>query len=75
MLPVNSSNVEYAQYFWDKEEMVVGFKGGSSYKYYDVSHAEAEEFTKAQSKGSWVWSALRVRGSKTAHKKKFVRLT
>lgn len=73
-LPVHSSNVAGTQYFFDKEELVVDFLDGSSYKYYDVTLQEAEDFTKAQSKGGWVWDVLRVRGSDTQHKKKFTRL-
>ncbi len=71
---VNSSNVVMVQYFPEVSKLLVEFKGGTSYLYSQVSKSEALSFAQAQSKGSWVWSNLRVRGSKTAHRKPYSRV-
>ena len=74
VLPVHSTNVTFAQYLHGKEQMIVGFKNGAVYRYSNVSEGEAIEFAQAQSKGLWVWDRLRVRGSRTAHQKPYVRI-
>lgn len=71
---VNSSNVVLFQYFKDVQKLLVEFKGGKSYLYDNVSKTEAIEFATAQSKGGAVWDLLRVRGSRTAHKKPYRRV-
>ncbi len=68
--PVHSTNVSYAVYYLDKQAMEVEFLDGSAYLYEDVTEDEAIGFAKAQSKGGWVWDNLRVRGSRTQHRKK-----
>lgn len=73
-LYVNSSNVAFVQYHKDEEKMMVEFLNGSAYLYSSVSPKEALEFAQAQSKGGFVWSRLRVRGSKTAHRKPYSRI-
>lgn len=71
---VNSSNVAMAQYHKDASKMMVEFLDGSAYLYSNISEAEAISFAQAQSKGIWVWSTLRVRGSKTAHRKPYQKI-
>ena len=74
LLPVHSSNVAAAQYHLADSKMMVEFLDNSAYLYSNVTLDEAIQFATAQSKGSWVWDVLRVRGSKTDHKKPFVKL-
>lgn len=76
---VHSSNVAAMQFFIDSNKLLVEFKGkrgrsNSSYLYSNVTEKEALGFINAASKGSEVWSVLRVRGSKTAHRKPFVQI-
>ena len=71
---VNSSNVVMVQYFPVVQKLLVEFKKGASYLYSSVSKVEALSFAQAQSKGGWVWDNLRVRGSKTAHRKPYTRV-
>jgi hypothetical protein len=44
-----------------------------SYYYLNVSPDEATSAVLSASRGKWVWSYLRVRGSATAHRKRFGR--
>ena len=74
LLPVHSSNVAAAQYFPEDRKMMVEYLGGSAYLYSSISVDEAIDFAKAQSKGGWIWSVLRVRGSKTRHRKPFTKI-
>lgn len=75
---LHSSNVVAAQYFLDSQKLMVEFKGkgrpNSAYLYSNMSEQEALDLVNGQSKGGWVWDRLRVRGSKTAHRKPFVRI-
>ncbi len=75
---VHSSNVESATYYPDEKRLRIQYHGGgrriSTYDYDNVDLAEAEAFLRAPSKGSWCWNYLRVRGSKTAHKKPYRRV-
>lgn len=68
---VHSTNVEMAQYFLDTQQMLVKYLQDGTYIYDSVTEDEAIQFAKAQSKGGWVWNYLRVRGSKTQHKKPY----
>lgn len=70
---VNSSNVVAAQFFKDEKKMMVEFKDGA-YMYSNVSEDEALQFMQAQSKGGFIWSVFRVRGSRTAHRKPYSRI-
>lgn len=74
ILHVNSSNVANATYFSQERKMLVQFLNGGRYLYSNVSEQEALAFAQSQSKGDWVWSNLRVRGSKTAHRKPWTKL-
>lgn len=71
---VHSTNVVMAQYFIQTKQMMVEYKDSRAYLYDNVSEDEAINFAKAESKGVWVWDNLRVRGSKTAHKKSYTRI-
>jgi len=68
---VNSTNVAAVQYNLATHEMAVTFLSGGEYVYSSVSEQEAISFMQAQSKGVWVWDHLRIRGSKTGHRKPF----
>ena len=79
ILPVHSSNVESLQYFAEDKKLLVSFLGkdgrpGSAYLYSNIQEHEALLFAAARSKGEMVWNMLRVRSSKTAHRKPFVRI-
>ena len=74
ILFVHSTNVAAAQFFPLENKMMVEFKNGSAYLYSPVSEEEAIEFLHSGSKGSYIWRVFRVRGSKTAHKKNYVKL-
>lgn len=74
ILFVNSSNVAAAQFHRDAKKLMLEFKNGSAYLYSNVSPDEAQSFIQATSKGGWVWTDLRIRGSKTGHKKPYLRI-
>lgn len=73
-LPVNSSNVVQVQYIWEVQKMIVEYMNGGRYLYSNVTDQEAIDFVRAPSKGGWVWSVLRVRGTKKGHKKPYVKV-
>ncbi len=77
---VDSSNVEFFQYFPADQIIHVGFiaKGGSPasvYGYSPITRDEAMLFVIASSKGSACWDYLRVRGSATLHRKNYWRIS
>ena len=74
ILFVHSSNVAALQYFKEAGKLMVEYLNGSAYLYSGVSLPEASRFVSSASKGGEVWDTLRVRGSKTAHKKRYVRI-
>jgi KTSC domain-containing protein len=74
-LLVHSSNVSLMQYFKDVQKLLVEFHNGASYLYDNVTKSEALQFATYQSKGGAVWDLLRVRGSRTAHKKPYRKLS
>ncbi|MDE2098100.1 MAG: KTSC domain-containing protein [Patescibacteria group bacterium] len=71
---VHSTNVSLLQYFPEDQKLMVEFLNGGAYLYSNVTETEAYELAKAESKGGFLWDRIRVRGSKTAHKKPFVKL-
>jgi len=76
---VHSSNVSMFQYFPEDRKLMVEFlgKGGrppSAYMYSNVTEEEAIEAVQSHSKGGFCWDVLRVRGSKTEHKKPYQRI-
>ena len=70
-LHVHSTNVGWGQYNHAKKELTIHYKGDGTYVYSNVSEEEALQFAKAPSKGGFCWDVLRVRGSKTAHRKAY----
>jgi hypothetical protein len=68
---VNSSNVLRIMYDREEEKLWVHYKSGAPYWYYPVQEVDALDMFIAGSKGIWVWDNLRVRGSRTAHKKAY----
>lgn len=76
---VHSSNVGAVQYFKEDQKLMVEFLPGANgkpgrYLYSNVTEDDAISFARAGSKGKWVWDNLRVRGSKTAHRKPYIKL-
>jgi hypothetical protein len=67
---VQSSNVDKVQFDLAGNKMRVWY-GDGGYEYSNVTVQEAISFIQARSKGRWIWSNIRVRGSKTAHRKPF----
>ena len=76
VLKVISSNVKNASYDEEEEILYVTYKNGGAYAYLRISELEARGFYFASfsSPGKWIWSNLRVRGSKTAHQKPYYRM-
>jgi KTSC domain len=70
-LVVSSSNVASFQFSPQRRQLYVQYLNGSTYEYDNVSPTEAMEFVHAHSKGGKIWDLLRVRGSKTGHRKPF----
>ena len=71
---VMSSNVAFFQYYPETEQLQVEYLSGGAYLYEGVTPDEAMRMATAQSKGAAVWDILRVRGSRTAHRKAYSRL-
>ena len=71
VLQASSSNWLAYQYLIEKKELIVQYKGDGHYAYEGVTEGEALSLANAPSKGEWGWTVLRVRGSKTAHRKAF----
>lgn len=71
---VHSTNVSMLQYFKEERKLMVEYKKGGVYLYSNISTQEALDFARAPSKGGEVWDVLRIRGSKTAHRKPFVKI-
>lgn len=74
-----SSNVHGAAYYVDDQEMLVGFHGGqpgvSYYMYQGVTEGEARDFYVAPSKGEWIWTNFRIRGTALGHQKEYTFLS
>jgi hypothetical protein len=51
MIPVESSNLEAVGYDNNEARLVIGFKDGSAYEYYDVPQYVYDELIAADSKG------------------------
>jgi hypothetical protein len=73
-MSVSSSNVRAASYDARSQTLTVEYLDGRAYRYGDVSEDEALSFATTPSKGTYVWDYLRVRGSKTAHRKPVVQV-
>lgn len=69
-LYVHSTCVVYAQYFPEDRKMLIEYKDlPGAYMHGDISEEEAYSFATAQSKGSWTWDVIRIRGTKNGMKK------
>lgn len=75
ILHVHSSNVAAAQFFPKEQKIMIQFLSGAAYLYSNFSSAEALEFATAASKGGFCWDRIRVRGSRTATQKPYVKLS
>ncbi len=75
LIHVSSSNVTAVQYHIAVKMIMIQYKDGASWMYGNFSEQEAIAFAQAKSKMSFVWDNIKVRGSKTAHKKPAKRLT
>lgn len=73
-LVVNSSNVGSAIYYPKEGKMMITFLNGGRYMYSNVTEQEALQFVQSQSKGGFVWSVFRIRGTKNGHRKPFTKL-
>ena len=73
-LPVQSSNVSGARYFYETKQLILDYHNGQSWAYSQVSAKEAIDFANAGSKGQWVWSNIRSRGTVSGQKKPSQRL-
>lgn len=71
---VRSSNVVSAQYYPESQQMFIAFKTGQ-YIYDNVSIQDAISFVQALSKGSEIWNTYRVRGSRTATRKPYKKIS
>ena len=56
---VSSSNIESVGYDSDSLTLEVEFKGGSVYQYYDVPSHVYEDFTSADSLGSYLHHSIK----------------
>lgn len=73
-LPVNSSNVAWFEYFPETAQMHVGFLGGATYEYDNITQADAMKAVNSSSKGSFIWSVFRIRGTKRGSRKPYRRI-
>ena len=79
ILYVHSTNVLWAKYQKDQQWLTLAYKDKRGrpkgiYRYSPISGDEAQEFLTYLSKGIFVWDKLRVRGTKTGHQKKAIKL-
>ncbi len=72
---VQSSNVDTVQYNIEDNTLLVGFIGDGIYRYSNISEQEAVSLAQARSKGRWCWTNLRIRGTKTGHRKPYVKIS
>lgn len=85
MIKVRSSNVHSIGYLWNDEDPAHGTlqvrfldhrkgregRAGSGYQYFQVHPEVFIAFTKAASKGKFVWDRLRVRGTVSGHQYRY----
>jgi len=74
ILFVHSSNVAAMQWHEETSQLMVEFLNGSAYLYDNCDERIAVEALNSFSKGNFIWNEMRVRGSKTAHKRPYRRL-
>lgn len=66
-----SSWVRRVSYDDEEESLLVTCKGGTQVMYLHISELEARSFWFAASKGRWIWTNIRVRGSQKSHQKPY----
>ena len=71
---VHSSNVSHLLYYPETNQLQISFLNGHAYLYDNISKEEAQGFVTAQSKGGEIWSVLRIRGTRTGHRKPFKKI-
>ena len=65
---IKSSYITHAKYDRENEILRLSFKNTPKwFRYEDISPKKAREFFNSDSKGSWFWDNIRVRGSRTEH--------
>lgn len=69
-----SSNVRAFWYDHRLQSMYVTYKDNSTYQYFHVNPEEAQSLFRAPSKGEWIWSVFRIRGTKLGHRKPYLLL-
>jgi len=74
ILIVHSSNVSSAVYSLADKKLIIEYHSGDVWSYGNINEQEAIGFAQAQSKGGFIWQHIRVRGSKTQHKKPAVKI-
>ena len=58
IIQVESSNIDSIGYDEKSSTLLIGYKNGRSYHYYDVSAEIYEEFKNAVSKGKFFWAKI-----------------
>lgn len=84
-IPVTSSNVHSIAFIWNDARPAQGTlrirflekrggttKAGPVYHYLDVHPALFQDFRRAASKGRWVWDHMRIRGTVSGHRYKYM---
>lgn len=71
---VTSSNVAAAKYDFDNSNLYVRFKDGKTYQYLGISLDQAQDFASAPSAGKWIWTHLRIRGTKDGSQVTFIEM-
>lgn len=56
--PVTSSNVQSYGYHPETQTLEVRFRGGATYQYHGITHAQVAHLKSAESVGSWVHTHL-----------------
>lgn len=64
---VVSSNVAMASYEAETFTLFITYDGGECWAYDPISPSAAASFIQATSHGGWLWSNVRVRGTKHEH--------
>jgi len=73
-VPVRSSNVRAVRWNAADHTFDIRYREGRTYRYFDIEPGEAQELMR-RSHGEHVWDILRVRGSRTAHRKLWKEIT
>ena len=66
LLIVRSSNVREAQYIHETGSLIVVYLNGDRWRY-TINDIMAAGFAQATSKGKWIWSNVKIRGTTHDH--------